>query len=44
MRLDSWRALETLVFDFTISGADMDVLDGFNENLITGWDPTDVLY
>ncbi len=30
------------VFDFTISGADMDVLDGFNENLITGWDPTDV--
>jgi diketogulonate reductase-like aldo/keto reductase len=30
------------VFDFAISGTDMDALDGFNEDLITGWDPTDV--
>jgi diketogulonate reductase-like aldo/keto reductase len=29
------------VFDFSISTADMDILDGFNENLATGWDPTD---
>jgi diketogulonate reductase-like aldo/keto reductase len=28
------------VFDFIISGADMAILDGFNENLATGWDPT----
>lgn len=29
------------VFDFTISAADMDTLDSFNEALATGWDPTD---
>ncbi|MBI2133587.1 aldo/keto reductase [Candidatus Woesearchaeota archaeon] len=29
------------VFDFIISSADMAVLDGFNENLRTCWDPTD---
>lgn len=30
------------VFDFSISKEDMEFLDGSNENLITGWDPTDV--
>lgn len=29
------------VFDFAISKKDMDFLDGLNENLVTGWDPTD---
>jgi diketogulonate reductase-like aldo/keto reductase len=29
------------VFDFSISREHMDLLDGLNENLITGWDPTD---
>jgi diketogulonate reductase-like aldo/keto reductase len=29
------------VFDFSISKDDMDFLNGLNENLITGWDPTD---
>lgn len=29
------------VFDFSISKEDMDFLDGLNENLVTGWDPTD---
>jgi methylglyoxal/glyoxal reductase len=29
------------VFDFEISAADMQLLDGFNENLRTCWDPTD---
>jgi diketogulonate reductase-like aldo/keto reductase len=28
------------VFDFTISEGDMDTLDTFNEDLVTGWDPT----
>ncbi len=28
------------VFDFAISGEDMEILDGFNEDLATGWDPT----
>jgi diketogulonate reductase-like aldo/keto reductase len=28
------------VFDFEISPADMELLDGFNENLRTCWDPT----
>ena len=28
------------VFDFAISAADMQTLDGFNENLRTCWDPT----
>ncbi|KAA3658769.1 MAG: aldo/keto reductase [Calditrichaeota bacterium] len=28
------------VFDFSISKNDMGLLDGLNENLITGWDPT----
>jgi diketogulonate reductase-like aldo/keto reductase len=28
------------VFDFEISAADMQLLDGFNENLRTCWDPT----
>ena len=28
------------VFDFTISEGDMDILDTFNEDLATGWDPT----
>ena len=29
------------VFDFSISETDMEILDGLNENLATGWDPTD---
>lgn len=29
------------VFDFSISTEDMETLDSFNENLATGWDPTD---
>ncbi len=29
------------VFDFSIAKEDMEVLDGLNENLATGWDPTD---
>ena len=29
------------VFDFEISGEDMTTLNGFNEKLVTGWDPTD---
>jgi diketogulonate reductase-like aldo/keto reductase len=28
------------VFDFSISEDDMGFLDGLNENLVTGWDPT----
>jgi len=28
------------VFDFTVSEGDMDILDTFNEDLATGWDPT----
>lgn len=28
------------VFDFALSDEDMATLDGFNENLATGWDPT----
>ncbi len=28
------------VFDFEISGEDMAYLETFNENLVTGWDPT----
>lgn len=28
------------VFDFAISGEDMEILEGFNEDLSTGWDPT----
>lgn len=28
------------VFDFALSDEDMTTLDGFNENLVTGWDPT----
>jgi len=28
------------VFDFTISGEDVAYLESFNENLVTGWDPT----
>jgi diketogulonate reductase-like aldo/keto reductase len=28
------------VFDFEISAEDMRILDGFNENLRTCWDPT----
>jgi diketogulonate reductase-like aldo/keto reductase len=28
------------IFDFTITEEDMSRLDSFNENLITGWDPT----
>ncbi len=28
------------VFDFFISEQDMNLLDSFNENLVTGWDPT----
>jgi diketogulonate reductase-like aldo/keto reductase len=28
------------VFDFTISPEDLATMDGFNENLATGWDPT----
>ncbi|MEQ8676020.1 MAG: aldo/keto reductase [Aggregatilineales bacterium] len=29
------------VFDFEISADDMDALNALNENLVTGWDPTD---
>jgi diketogulonate reductase-like aldo/keto reductase len=29
------------VFDFAISEADMATLNSFDENLVTGWDPTD---
>lgn len=29
------------VFDFEISATDMNALNALNENLITGWDPTD---
>jgi diketogulonate reductase-like aldo/keto reductase len=29
------------VFDFKISPEDMEILEGFNENLVTGWDPSD---
>jgi diketogulonate reductase-like aldo/keto reductase len=29
------------VFDFSISPDDMDKLDNFNEDLVTGWDPTE---
>ena len=28
------------VFDFTIASEDLDVMDGWNEDLVTGWDPT----
>lgn len=28
------------VFDFEISASDMQTMDEFNENLVTGWDPT----
>jgi len=28
------------VFDFTITDEDMVTMEGFNENLVTGWDPT----
>jgi diketogulonate reductase-like aldo/keto reductase len=28
------------VFDFEITAEDMEILDGFNENLRTCWDPT----
>jgi diketogulonate reductase-like aldo/keto reductase len=28
------------IFDFEISAADMALLETFNENLVTGWDPT----
>ncbi len=36
------RIIENIsVFDFSISEEDMDFLDGLNENLVTGWDPTD---
>ncbi|WNG49654.1 aldo/keto reductase [Archangium minus] len=30
------------VFDFSLSSEDMQRLDGMNEDLYTGWDPTDV--
>ncbi len=37
------RVAENLqVFDFTISDDDMQTLNHLNENLATGWDPTDV--
>jgi diketogulonate reductase-like aldo/keto reductase len=29
------------IFDFSISEEDMEFLDGLNEDLATGWDPTD---
>jgi diketogulonate reductase-like aldo/keto reductase len=29
------------VFDFKLTPDDMATLDGLNENLVTGWDPTD---
>jgi diketogulonate reductase-like aldo/keto reductase len=28
------------VYDFNISAEDIEILDGLNENLVTGWDPT----
>lgn len=31
------------VFDFGITDDDMEILDGLNENLATGWDPSDAL-
>jgi diketogulonate reductase-like aldo/keto reductase len=31
------------VFDFEITAQDMEILDGFNENLRTCWDPTNAL-
>ena len=35
------RIIENVsVFDFSISPEDMQMLDAFNENLVTGWDPT----
>lgn len=38
------RILEnSQVFDFQLSTGDMDLLDTFNENLATGWDPTNEL-
>lgn len=30
------------IFDFEISSDDMNKLDNFNENLVTGWDPTNM--
>ena len=37
------RIIENIsVFDFSISQEDIEFLDGLNENLVTGWDPTDV--
>jgi diketogulonate reductase-like aldo/keto reductase len=30
------------VFEFSILDADMAYLETFNENLVSGWDPTDV--
>lgn len=29
------------IFDFAISEADVEMLNSFNENLVTGWDPTE---
>lgn len=38
------RAIENLnVFDFEISETDMATLNHLDENLVTGWDPTDAL-
>lgn len=34
------RMHENADIDFDISAADMETLDGFNEDLVTGWDPT----
>lgn len=31
------------VFDFSLSKEDMDFLNGLNESLVTGWDPTNAL-
>ncbi|HEC43003.1 MAG TPA: aldo/keto reductase [Bacteroides sp.] len=28
------------VYDFNLSAEDIEILDGLNENLVTGWDPT----
>ena len=28
------------IFDFELSGEDLELLDGLDENLVTGWDPT----